>query len=441
VYLDGEDRERGKKMIINRTFIETNITTLRRISQVSTLIALVSLPLAGVLAIDIDSQSLIVAGARVWPHEGHLIASGFLMFLMLLGGFSLALGRFFCGWMCPQTLLCEMTSAVQGLLRRRGEGDQMRHYATALAIASAALVLSGFIAFALVSFFVSPQAFSDLLSGKINTSLLKAIVMAGFLLVVFVVFFRHTFCEWMCLFGWWQRIFHGDKSLRVAFDVRRGKDCTRCDGCKNSCFMHIDPRKRTLPPTCVNCAKCVAACHKEMSAVGKSSLIWYHFGQEPSRASASDASPSDAGKIRVLGFATVFVIAAGFFAWGVASRPAIEIKIRLAEARAVTIIDGQARGAFFIDIYSNGSQPVSLILEQSGLPSNAFTIEPERLVAEPFSKISARLSFATDPESLHAGRNELLVMAMPESNRNAVYAGHLVFGLPFIRGNDRDSSS
>ncbi|MCL5960681.1 MAG: 4Fe-4S binding protein, partial [Chloroflexi bacterium] len=284
-----------------KSFVENNIAPLRRITQLSSILVVMFLLLGGQFGLDLDAQSLRFFGNRIWTHETGIILLGLAIPFVFLAGLSLVFGRAFCGWLCPQTALCELAGRAQKMLvDSRGRGTAYRAVLTAvIGVLALAIALSA--GLALVSVLVSPQTLLRALSGEFTTSLLKGITVASLLVLVDVGLLRHTFCEWMCVFGWWQRLFGGPGAVRVAFATGRARECVRCSECKAVCFMRIDPRRKDLPGSCLNCGKCITACKRVLASVPAEGLIGYRVG----KAHAAQAHQSSLAALGPQGMARV----------------------------------------------------------------------------------------------------------------------------------------
>ncbi len=419
-----------------RSLVENNLGVLRRITQVSTLVAVTAFLLSGQVGFDLDARNIVFFGSRIWPYEVALILFGLLVPLVLLAGFSLVFGRAFCGWLCPQTALSELVAWTQDLLKKSSARGAPYRAALFAGVAATALILALASGLALVSVFVSPQVIIRMLGGQISTSLLKGVTVASFLVLVDVAFLRHTFCEWICVMGWWQRFFAVRGALRVAFSTDRARECAKCSDCRNACFMRIEPRRRELPGTCLNCGKCVAACQRVMELNPAGGLIRYGFGV-PGRWTRAGKMLDGA---RIAGFALVLVTVAGLLSWSVWSRPPVQIKVRQAQRFAVEIDDGWANGAYVVDIYNTSDSDVVLSLDETGLARESVTIEPNPVVARTGERVSAALNFQVDPEVLHPGRNAFTVTAVEVGGKARAVSAQAIFGLPVLPSGNHAAS-
>jgi polyferredoxin len=413
-----------------RTLFDKHLNLIRHIAQGLCVTGALVLLLSRQVAVNLDAQNVEFFGHGVWFHEVGLILLALASPLAVLASLSIVFGRGFCGWCCPQTLLCELATAAQRLIAGCRSHGALTLVAVVAGVVSIALIIAVGGGLALVSVLVPVETITSVAAGEYRTSLLKAIIVASLLILVNVVLLRHGFCEWICVLGWWQRLFNTSASLRVAFVTGRAKECLRCDECQTSCFMGIDPRRRKLPKTCLNCGKCVAACAAKMASVEAETLVSYTFGQ-----------PMPAGRERVTasrGMALVKASAAcgllltfaSLLLWAAQSRDMVQMMVRQASRTPVELVNSEVHGDYVVDVYNNSATALALDLTQAGLPQNAVFISPNPVTVPAHGRARAALRFRVGVAQLHSGRNEFGVIAASAGGSQPLSSYRVVFGLP-----------
>ena len=221
------------------------------------------------LRFDIPSLKLHFFGISLWMDEFFVVLTGtiFLTFLFIL--MTLLFGRIWCGWLCPQTVINELTSSVDD--KRKGPAGTLRSWLQVL-------LLSSLVGANLIWYFVSPyDFFQDLLRLDLSRIIwgfwisMTAILFLNFSLV------RYKFCASVCPYSKLQGALYDDRTLIISMDPERKEECIDCLACSRTCPVNIDIRDG-LNSACINCAQCIDTCSQVMGKRNKASLIDYFFG-------------------------------------------------------------------------------------------------------------------------------------------------------------------
>lgn len=295
------------------------INAYRRISQLSFLIFFFLIPALNIFRYDTATHELIIFG-QVWDLglkqafyadqsagaalqiAGRFFLKALLPWLIFLAIFPLLgylTGRFFCGWLCPEGTLFELSDFLTlKLLGRRSiyrarpneplvNGAHNPIYWTIALLSVSIIPLAGGVA--LTGFFVAPKTVWHQITTWNFTFGVKAgiIGVASYMLITSILV-RHVLCRFICAAGLMQMLFGwiSPLALRLRMDTDRISACTDCKGCDRACFMNITPRKNKRDISCVNCGACVDACDRELGK-GKG-LFRLSFG----KAAATSCKPS-----------------------------------------------------------------------------------------------------------------------------------------------------
>lgn len=223
------------------------------------------------LRFDIPTLKLYVFGRSIWIDEFFilLLALLFLSFLFIL--FTVLFGRFWCGWLCPQTVLNDLADLFKPKIQKEQAFKTVLYH---LIIAIISIVVGA----NLIWYFVSPYDFiKDLLQGQLGE------VTTGFWVVLSVLMFLNLslvgrrFCASVCPYSKLQSIMLDQHSLVIAFDNDRKQECMNCKACVRACPVGIDIREG-LNPSCISCAECVDVCSSMTKKASRKTLIDYSFG-------------------------------------------------------------------------------------------------------------------------------------------------------------------
>jgi len=288
-----------------------SLTTARRTTQVAFVILIILLPIFNIFRYDTTTQELYLFG-NVWklglehgfyidrsPMGALHIAFHFflkailpwILFLALFPLFGFISGRFFCGWLCPEGTLFELSDFLTlRILGRRNLyvkksidpplADDHRFLYAGIALVSAFIIplLGGA---ALTGYFVAPKTvWHQIESWHFTFGVKAGIIGVSIYIFITSVFVRHVLCKFICAAGLMQMLLGwiSPVSLRLKTDTERMARCTDCHGCDRACFMNVTPRKNKRDISCVNCGACIDACNHELSK-GKG-LLHFNFGNE-----------------------------------------------------------------------------------------------------------------------------------------------------------------
>lgn len=241
---------------------------------------------------DFFDGRFILFGKAFWPQDFFILGVIMLAAILFIAIFTVAYGRIFCGWICPQTIFLEM------LFRRvdfivLGSPANHRKWANAPMSAKKIGIFSLRYGLYLILSFIIANTFLSYLIGidelyKIITEPVSLHV-AGFVgIVIFTaiffsvyVFLREQVCTNICPYGRMQSVLLDKHSIVVAYDYMRGEprgkykkeqgdlgDCIDCFQCVNVCPTGIDIRNGTQLE-CVNCTACIDACNFMMDKTGR----------------------------------------------------------------------------------------------------------------------------------------------------------------------------
>jgi cytochrome c oxidase accessory protein FixG len=220
---------------------------------------------------DIPSLRLHFFGTAIWMENFFIILVAVLGLTFFALFLTILLGRIWCGWMCPQTVLVDST----GFMETAG----VKGAASRVATYGAGAAVSALIAASLIGYFVSPYDAGALIRSGGSPANITIGSWAVLSVIIFldIIALRRRFCATICPYAKMQGVLFDDRTLIVAFDRHREQECMHCDACVQICPVGIDIRMG-LQSACIHCAECVDACSTRMKKRERPSLIDYVFG-------------------------------------------------------------------------------------------------------------------------------------------------------------------
>ncbi|MBP9714776.1 MAG: 4Fe-4S binding protein, partial [Sterolibacterium sp.] len=203
------------------------------------------------------SDPLAVAGQMA---AGLKAYAPFLLTALIPVLFTLVLGRFFCGWICPATFLYELNTNVSTWLARLGFKVGNRRFDRRLkyAVLGVGLVLSAATGSVLMAAIYPPAI--------VGRELYYAIALGGFgagavffvgTLLFDTLVARRGFCRYLCPGGALYALLGRYRLVRIRRIVESCNDCARCNAV---CEFGLDPLRDHFGQECNNCAACIAVC-------------------------------------------------------------------------------------------------------------------------------------------------------------------------------------
>lgn len=238
-----------------------------------------------------------IFGFPFWPQDFHLFVISMLIGVVFITLFTVAFGRIFCGWICPQTIFMEMVFRRIEYWIEGDRGKQIRlskqpWNSEKIRKKGLKLVIFGIISFLIANIFLAYLIGSDKLIKYITdgplshvNTLISLIIFTAVFYFVFA-WFREQVCIIACPYGRLQGVLLDTKSVVVAYDHKRGEgengrkkfrknedrealghgDCIDCFQCVHVCPTGIDIRNGTQLE-CVNCTACIDECNHIMESI------------------------------------------------------------------------------------------------------------------------------------------------------------------------------
>ena len=293
-----------------------------------------------------------IFGFPFWPQDFHLFVISMIIGVVFVTLFTVAFGRIFCGWICPQTIFLEMVFRrieywIDGdrgkqmrLQKQEWNAEKIRKRALKWSIF---LIISFLIANVFLAYLIgSDKVISYVIDGPFKhvSTLISLIIFTAVFYFIFA-WFREQVCIIACPYGRLQGVLLDNKSIVVAYDYKRGEaekgrkkfrknedrkelgvgDCIDCFQCVNVCPTGIDIRNGTQLE-CVNCTACIDECDHIMESVNlPKGLIRYASEDNIEKKEKFKLTP------RLKGYIAVLIILIGILSGMLLLRNDVEARV------------------------------------------------------------------------------------------------------------------
>ncbi|GAB1444926.1 cytochrome c oxidase accessory protein CcoG [Flammeovirgaceae bacterium] len=328
-------------------------------------------------------RKFIIFGQVFWPQDFFLLALTLVTFFVFITLFTVAFGRIWCGWMCPQTLFLEMVFRkieywIEGDANEQRKLDKASWNGSKIFKKTSKQIIffaiSLLIAHLVMAYMVGVDEVVNIVSQPPSEHMAGFIGLLAFTGVFYGVFarFREQACIAVCPYGRLQGVLLVKDSLVVAYDWLRGEprgkirksessteankgDCIDCKLCIHVCPTGIDIRNGTQLE-CVNCTACIDACDDVMVKIGKpKGLIRY---------SSYNAIKEGVLKIftpRIAGYSVVLVALVSLLMYFIITRADIDTTVLKAPGTLYSKTeDGQITNVYNIEFVNKTFNEVSL---------------------------------------------------------------------------------
>lgn len=289
------------------------------------------------LLLNIIDRQFVLFGQVFWPQDIFLFVLASLVFVVCIVVFTIAFGRVFCGWICPQTIFMEM---VFRKIEAWIEGDANKQkklnaspwtrekYLKKSAKHFVFIIISFLIANTFLAYIIGNNSLKKIITEPITSHWVGFISIWVFTIAFYLVYsqVRELVCTVICPYGRLQGVMLDEHTLVVAYDDVRGEprgklsrvddpfkikgDCIDCGLCVSVCPTGIDIRKGTQME-CINCTACIDVCNEVMGKINKPGNLIGFFSENMIR---NKEKPSFTGRMTAYsGVITVLICILGYF--------------------------------------------------------------------------------------------------------------------------------
>jgi cytochrome c oxidase accessory protein FixG len=322
------------------------------------------------LLLNFFDRQFVLLGQVFWPQDIFLFMLASLVFIVCIVLFTIAFGRIFCGWICPQTIFMEMLFRkveiwIEGAPSKRKKLDAGPWDKEKIIKKTSKHILFIIISFLIANTFLAYLIGSQNLIKIITEPVTEHWVGFGSICVFTIVFYlvysqvRELVCTVICPYGRLQGVFIDKHTLVVAYDDVRGEprgkidrkadplashkgDCVDCHLCVDVCPTGIDIRQGTQME-CVNCTACIDACNDVMAKINRPLNLIGFFSENMIR---EKEKPSFTGRMK--GYAAIITILVGVLCYFIFSRSDMDVTVM----RSAGTLYQERPGGMITNIYT-----------------------------------------------------------------------------------------
>ncbi len=321
------------------------------------------------LLLNFIERRFVLLGQAFWPQDIFLFMLASLIFLVCIVLFTIAFGRIFCGWICPQTIFMEMVFRkieiwIEGDANKRKKLDAAPWNREKIIKKTSKnlifLILSFLIANTFLAYIIGSDSLGRIITespGKHLAGFISIWIFTGVFYFVYS-YVRELVCTVICPYGRLQGVLLDEHTLVVAYDDERGEprgkllrnpdplnikgDCVDCGLCVGVCPTGMDIRDGTQLE-CINCTICIDACDQVMDKIHKPRKLIGFFSENMIR---KKEKPSFT--YRMMGYSTVIAVLVTVMGYFVFNRSDLDITV----LRSVGMLYQEQPGGYISNIYN-----------------------------------------------------------------------------------------
>ncbi len=321
------------------------------------------------LLMNFMNRQFVLLGQVFWPQDIFLFMLASLVFLVCIVLFTIAFGRIFCGWICPQTIFMEMVFRkieiwIEGDANKRKKLDSAPWNREKILKKAGKHILFFILSFAIANTFlmyiIGSKNLIQIITEPVGQHLMGFLSIWIFTTVFYLVYsqVRELVCTVICPYGRLQGVLLDQDTLVVAYDDIRGEprgkldrdahpinpkgDCVDCGLCVAVCPTGIDIRNGTQLE-CINCTICIDACDEVMDKIHKPRNLIGFFSENMIR---TKEKPTFTG--RMMGYSGVIMVLIAVLSYFILSRSDMDMTIM----RSAGMLYQQQPGGYISNIYN-----------------------------------------------------------------------------------------
>lgn len=399
------------------------------------------------LLLNIFDRKFVLLGQVFWPQDFYLFGLAMITMVVFVTLFTVAFGRLFCGWACPQTIFLEMVfRKIEYWIE--GDANQQRKLTNQPWNREKVLKRVSkhtlFVLMALVfthtvmAYMLGIEQVQAIVSSPPSEHLAGFIALVAFTGAFYGVFgfLREQVCTIVCPYGRLQGVLLDKSSIVVAYDWLRGEprghmskkaaaaknaavmaekpkgDCVDCGLCVQVCPTGIDIRNGTQLE-CTNCTACMDACDAVMVKVGRpQGLVRYASAENIETGQPLRVTP------RLAGYSTVLLLLLGVLGYLLTSRTDVEATVLRVPGMTYQVQDdGRISNLYNIQFVNKTLDEVTLDVRILDFPEATLRRVGEQALTIPAGGMTEGVFFIAIPREVLTDRKTPLRLELTQGER------------------------
>ena len=409
---------------------------------------------------DLAGRKFYIFDLVVYPQDIFWLAGVLMIFAYLLFFVTGIAGRVFCGYFCFQTLWTDVFIFIERLVQGERPArirleKQAWNGEKLLKIGLTHLLWLGMAFITGLTFVMywdnAPELVGDFFTGKAPFAAYATTLFLTTTTYVMAGIAREQVCTYMCPYARFQSVMFDRDTLIVSYDAKRGEgdkgrsklgrelktrearaeagvgDCIDCGYCVQVCPTGIDIRNG-LQIQCISCALCIDACDTIMDSMGwERGLVSYS-----SQRVEEGGSKARLLRPKVLGYATVLLIAISLLVWSVGNQAPFDMTVsQVRQPIFVRLSDGRIENSYEIKLNNKTGHALDLSFSIRGLENAKLDMEFQKVNLRPEQRLRVTARIKADPKVRDGRTHPVELVATPGAGSGLPPLSHeTVFYVP-----------
>jgi polyferredoxin len=215
------------------------------------------------LRFDLRDLKLFFLGKVIWIREFYIILIAIIFILFLIITITVIFGKVWCGWLCPQTILLDLSKDILSIISKK----RSKFVFKILLLPVSALASLG-----IIWYFIPPLQMMEILL-KSNT-ITGFFIFQWFIIYIVLAFIGRNFCKGVCPYSVFQDLLSDNKTVTIYSNPDRLNSCIGCNMCIKACPLGIY-LKNGLKRELIYWAEGIDACSSISQKKGSFPIIEY----------------------------------------------------------------------------------------------------------------------------------------------------------------------